>query len=72
MRPKLSALCDGQIVKPIIAIKPNCQRATPRRFQSGLVRRYGVCVLRRALQRHSSTASELASVFPLLIGILEH
>jgi len=62
MRIKLCAQCDRRIVKPVIAIRPNCQRATPRLCQPGLVRRYRVCVLRRALQCHSSTALESASL----------
>jgi hypothetical protein len=62
MRVKLCAQCDRRIVKPVIAIRPNCQRATPRLWQPGLVRRYRVCVLRRALQCHSSTALESASL----------
>ena len=62
MRVKLCAQCDRRIVKPVIAIRPNCQRATPRLCQPGLVRRYRVCVLRRALQCHSSTALESASL----------
>jgi hypothetical protein len=62
MRVKLCAQSDRRIVKPVIAIRPNCQRATPRLCQPGLVRRYRVCVLRRALQCHSSTASESASL----------
>ena len=66
MSVKLCAQCDRRIVKPVIAIRQNCQRATPRRCQPGLVRRYRVCVLRRALQRHSSTASEFGFSFALL------
>ena len=62
MRVKLCAQCDRRIVKPVIAIRPNCQRATPRLCQPGSVRRYRVCVLRRALQYHSSTALESASL----------
>ena len=62
MRVKLCAQCDRRIVKPVIAIRPNCQRATPRLCQPGLVRRYRVCVLRRAFQCHSSTALESASL----------
>lgn len=62
MRVKLCAQCDRRIVKPVIAIRPNCQRATPRLCQPGLVRRYRVCVLRRALQCDSSTAFESASL----------
>jgi hypothetical protein len=56
------AQCDRRIVKPVIAIRPNCQRATPRLCQPRLVRRYRVCVLRRALQCRSSTALESASL----------
>jgi hypothetical protein len=32
MRVKLCAQCDGRIVKPVIAIRQNCQRARHQGF----------------------------------------
>jgi len=53
MRAKLCAQCDRRIVKPVIAIRPNCQRGTPRLCQPGLVRRYRVPSSAIRLQRRS-------------------